>query len=127
MANSKYPTEFLNENILIQTNLIKSAFENKIDHFINLGSSCIYPKNSKQPIKEEYLLTDVLEKTNEAYALAKIIGVKLCEYYNSQYKKSYFTLMPCNLYGPYDNFDLENSHFVPALIRKIINFKKKKK
>ena len=126
MANSKYPTEFLNENILIQTNLIKSAFENKIDHFINLGSSCIYPKNSKQPIKEEYLLTDVLEKTNEAYALAKIIGVKLCEYYNSQYKKSYFTLMPCNLYGPYDNFDLENSHFVPALIRKIINFKKKK-
>jgi len=126
LANSKYPTEFLNENILIQTNLIKSAFENKIDHFINLGSSCIYPKNSKQPIKEEYLLTDVLEKTNEAYALAKIIGVKLCEYYNSQYKKSYFTLMPCNLYGPYDNFDLENSHFVPALIRKIINFKKKK-
>ena len=126
MANSKYPTEFLNENILIQTNLIKSAFENKIDHFINLGSSCIYPKNSKQPIKEEYLLTDVLEKTNEAYALAKIIGVKLCEYYNSQYNKSYFTLMPCNLYGPYDNFDLENSHFVPALIRKIINFQKKK-
>ena len=120
MANYNFPTEFLNENILIQTNLIKCAHENNIKHFINLGSSCIYPKNSKQPIKEDYLLTDSLEETNEAYALAKIIGVKLCEYYNRQFKRNYFTLMPCNLYGPYDNFNLKNSHFVPALIKKII-------
>ena len=120
MANYSYPTEFLNENILIQTNLIKGAHENNIKHFINLGSSCIYPKNSKQPIKEDYLLSDSLEKTNEAYALAKIIGVKLCEYYNRQYNRNYFTLMPCNLYGPHDNFDLKNSHFLPALIKKII-------
>jgi len=120
MANFNFPTEFLNENILIQTNLIKSAHQNNIKHFINLGSSCIYPKNSKQPIKEEYLLNDSLEKTNEAYALAKIVGVKLCEYYNKQFNRNYFTLMPCNLYGPNDNFDLKNSHFVPALIKKII-------
>ena len=120
MANYSFPTEFLNENILIQTNLIKSAHQNNIKHFINLGSSCIYPKSSKQPIKEEYLLTDSLEKTNEAYALAKIIGVKLCEYYNKQFDRNYLTLMPCNLYGPHDNFDLQNSHFLPALIKKII-------
>ena len=123
LANSSYPTEFLNENILIQTNLIKSAFNNKLEHFINLGSSCIYPKNAAQPIKEDYLLTKSLEKTNEAYALAKIVGLKLCEYYNKQFKKTYLTLMPCNLYGPNDNFDLKNSHFVPALIKKIINSK----
>ena len=122
LANSTYPTEFLNENISIQSNLIKFSFENKIDHFINLGSSCIYPKNAIQPIKEEFLLTDSLEKTNEAYALAKIIGLKLCEYYNKQFKKTYLTLMPCNLYGPNDNFDLKNSHFIPALI-KIVNSK----
>ncbi len=127
LANSEFPTEFLNENILIQTNLIKSAFNHNIKHFINLGSSCIYPKNSKQPIKEEYLLTDSLEKTNEAYALAKIIGVKLCEYYNKQFGKNFFTLMPFNLYGPNDNFDLKGSHFVPALINKIINSKKHRK
>ncbi len=120
MANYNYPTEFLNENILIQTNLIKGAHENNIKHFINLGSSCIYPKNSKQPIKEDYLLSDSLETTNEAYALAKIIGVKLCEYYNRQFNRNYFTLMPCNLYGPHDNFNLKNSHFLPALIKKII-------
>ena len=124
LANSKYPTEFLNENILIQTNLIKSAYKNNISHFINLGSSCIYPKNSKQPIKENYLLTGSLEKTNEAYAIAKIVGLKLCEYYNKQFNTSYLTLMPCNLYGPNDNYDLKNSHFVPALIRKIVNAKK---
>ena len=126
LANNSYPTEFLNENISIQSNLIKSAYENKIDHFINLGSSCIYPKKSKQPIKESYLLTGALEKTNEAYALAKIVGLKMCEFYNSQYNKSYFTLMPCNLYGPNDNFDLKKSHFLPALITKIINNKKEK-
>lgn len=121
LANSKFPTEFLNENILIQSNLINSAYKNNINNFINLGSSCIYPKNSKQPIKEDYLLSSKLEKTNEAYALAKITGLKLCEYYNTQYGKSYLTLMPCNLYGPNDNFDPSNSHFIPALIRKITN------
>ena len=121
LANNNYPTEFLNENIEIQTNLIKSSYLNNIEHFINLGSSCIYPKKSKQPIKESYLLTGSLEKTNEAYALAKIVGLKMCEFYNSQYNKSYLTLMPCNLYGPNDNFDSKNSHFLPALIKKIIH------
>lgn len=124
LANSLYPTEFLNENILIQTNLVKSAYKNNISHFINLGSSCIYPKYSKQPIKEDYLLSGSLEKTNEAYAIAKIVGLKLCEYYNKQFKRSYLTLMPCNLYGPNDNFNLQNSHFIPALISKIVKAKK---
>ena len=123
LANNSYPTEFLNENILIQSNLIRSAHLNNVNHFINLGSSCIYPKKSKQPIKEKYLLTGSLEKTNEAYALAKIVGLKMCEFYNTQYKKSYVTLMPCNLYGPNDNFNLKNSHFIPALIKKIIKSK----
>ena len=126
LANSTYPTEFLNENILIQTNLIKSAYKNNISHFINLGSSCIYPKYSKQPIKEDYLLSGSLEKTNEAYAIAKIVGLKLCEYYNKQFKTSYLTLMPCNLNGPNDNYDLKNSHFIPALISKIVKAKKLK-
>ena len=108
-------------------NLIKSAYKNKIKHLINLGSSCIYPKNSKQPIKEEYLLSGQLEKTNEAYALAKIVGLKACEYYNKQYGTSYLTVMPCNLYGPNDNFDLKNSHFIPALIKKFVQSKKNKK
>ena len=103
--------------------MIKSAHLNNIDHFINLGSSCIYPKKSKQPIKESYLLTGSLEKTNEAYALAKIVGLKMCEFYNKQYQKAYLTLMPCNLYGPNDNFDLQNSHFIPAMIKKIIKNK----
>ena len=123
LANSTYPTEFLNENISIQSNLIRSSFNNKIDHFVNLGSSCIYPKRSIQPIKEEYLLTDSLEKTNEAYALAKIIGLKLCEFYNKQFNKTYLTLMPCNLYGPNDNFDLKNSHFIPADKKKLLTQK----
>jgi len=124
LANNTFPTEFLNENIQIQTNLIKSSYQNNIEHFINLGSSCIYPKNSKQPIKENYLLTGSLEKTNEAYALAKIVGLKMCEFYNSQYNKSYLTLMPCNLYGPNDNFNSQKSHFLPALIKKVIENKK---
>ena len=125
LANSTYPVEFLYQNISIQLNLINSAHKNKIEHFINLGSSCIYPKEAKQPIKEKYLLSGYLEKTNEAYALAKIVGLKSCEYYNQQYGKSYFTLMPCNLYGPNDNFNLKNSHFIPALIKKIISSKNK--
>ena len=126
-ANSQYPVEFLDENILIQMNLIKSAYKYKVKHLINLGSSCIYPKNSSQPIKEEYLLSGQLEKTNEAYALAKIVGLKACEHYNKQYGTSYLTVMPCNLYGPNDNFDLKNSHFIPALIKKFINSSKSKK
>ena len=126
LANSSYPTEFLNENILIQLNLINSAYKNKINHFINLGSSCIYPKNSKQPIKEKYLLTSELEKTNEAYALAKIVGLKACEFYNQQYGTSYLTLMPCNLYGPNDDFNSKNSHFIPALIKKFNDHSNKK-
>ena len=124
LANNNYPIEFLNENIAIQTNLIKSSYLNNIEHFINLGSSCIYPKKSKQPIKESFLLTGSLEKTNEAYALAKIVGLKMCEFYNSQYNRTYLTLMPCNLYGPNDNFDKEKSHFLPALIKKVIQNKK---
>ena len=124
LANNNYPIEFLNENIAIQTNLIKSSYMNNIKHFINLGSSCIYPKKSKQPIKENFLLTGSLEKTNEAYALAKVVGLNMCEFYNSQYNKSYLTLMPCNLYGPNDNFDKEKSHFLPALINKITQNKK---
>jgi GDP-L-fucose synthase len=127
LANSMYPTEFLDENISIQMNLIRGAYKNKVKHLINLGSSCIYPKNSKQPIKEEYLLSNNLEKTNEAYALAKIIGLKACEYYNQQYGTSYLTVMPCNLYGPNDNFHLKNSHFIPALIKKFVNSNKSKK
>jgi len=127
LANSKYPVEFMNENIFIQLNLINVAFKLKIKHLINLGSSCIYPKNSKQPIKEKYLLSSELEKTNEAYALAKIVGLKVCEFYNQQYKTNYFTLMPCNLYGPFDNFHLKNSHFIPALIKKFIEAKERKK
>tara|TARA_B100000780_G_C21113837_1_gene450377 strand:- start:403 stop:1365 length:963 start_codon:yes stop_codon:yes gene_type:complete len=120
LANNTFPTEFLNENIEIQKNLIKSAYSNNVEHFINLGSSCIYPKNAKQPIKESYLLTGSLEKTNEAYALAKIVGLKMCEFYNKQHNKSYLTLMPCNLYGPNDNFESKKSHFLPALIKKVI-------
>jgi len=127
LANASYPVEFMNENILIQLNLINLSYKYKIKHFVNLGSSCIYPKNSKQPIKEKYLLSNELEKTNEAYALAKIIGLKVCEFYNQQYKTNFFTLMPCNLYGPYDNFHLKNSHFIPALIKKFIEAKRKKK
>lgn len=126
-ANSNYPVEFLNENILIQLNLINSAYKNKIKHFINLGSSCIYPKSYKIPIKEKFLLTRSLEKTNEAYALAKIVGLKSCEYYNKQYNTKYLTLMPCNLYGPNDNFHEKNSHFTPSLIKKFIEAKMKKK
>ena len=127
LANASYPVEFMNENIFIQLNLVNLSYKYRIKHFVNLGSSCIYPKNSKQPIKEKYLLSNELEKTNEAYALAKIVGLKVCEFYNQQYKTNFFTLMPCNLYGPYDNFHLKNSHFIPALIKKFIEAKRRKK
>ena len=118
LANFTYPKEFLFENIYIQLNLIDTCFKNNVKTFINLGSSCIYPKKSKQPIKEDYLLSGKLESTNEAYAIAKIVGLKSCEFYNRQFKTNYFTLMPCNMYGPNDNFDIRSSHFIPGLIKK---------
>ena len=127
LANKKNKIEFFENNQLIQMNLFKCINKYKVKKSIFLGSSCIYPKNSKQPIKEKYLLSNQLEKTNEAYALAKIVGLKVCEFYNQQYKTNFFTLMPCNLYGPYDNFHLKNSHFIPALIKKFIEAKRRNK
>ena len=118
LANDNYPYEFLLDNMLIQNNLIRSAHENDIEKFIFLGSSCIYPKMANQPIKEEYLLTGPLEPTNEWYAIAKISGVKLIEALRKQYARDYVALMPTNLYGPNDNFDLKTSHVLPAMIRK---------
>ena len=118
LANFTYPKEFLFENIYIQLNLIDACFKNRIKTFTNFGSSCIYPKKAKQPIREDYLLSGKLESTNEAYAIAKIVGLKACEFYNRQFKTNYFTLMPTNLYGPNDNFDSKSSHFIPALIKK---------
>ena len=127
LANYKYKADFIYDNISIQNNIIHSCFENNVKNLIFLGSSCIYPRDCKQPIKEKYLLTGLLEKTNEPYAIAKIAGVKMCESYNFQHKTNYKCLMPCNLYGPNDNYDLNNSHFLPALINKIHNAKIKKK
>ena len=118
VANNNYPYQFLMDNMLIQNNLVNAAFKNNIKKFVFLGSSCIYPKFSKQPIKEEYLLTDMLEPTNQWYAIAKISGVKLIEALRIQYNKDYVALMPTNLYGPNDNFDLNTSHVLPAMIRK---------
>ena len=117
-ANNAYGGKFIYENLQIQNNLIHSSYLNKIKNLIFLGSSCIYPKFSKQPIKEEYLLSGKLEKTNEPYAIAKIAGVKMCEAYNKQYGTNYKCLMPTNAYGPNDSYHLMNSHFFPALIRK---------
>lgn len=119
LANDTLRASFLYENLAIQNNLIHSSYLNGIKNLIFLGSSCIYPKFSKQPIKEDYLLSGKLEPTNEPYAIAKIAGLKLCETYNFQYKTKYKCLMPCNLYGPGDNYDLNTSHFFPALIKKI--------
>ena len=127
LANSIDPLNFLTINIDIQLNLLKSCSKNNIKNFINLGSSCIYPKFSPQPIKEKYLLDGKLEVTNEGYALAKIIGLKACEYLNLKSKNVYFTLMPCNLYGPNDEFNLKKSHFLPALIKKFYQSKKSNK
>ena len=125
LANNIYRGEFIYENLQIQNNLINASFKNGISDLIFLGSSCIYPKLCKQPIKEEYLLSGPLELTNEPYAIAKIAGVKLCESYNQQYKTNYKCLMPCNLYGIGDNYDSHSSHFFPALIKKIHNAKNK--
>ena len=126
-ANNNYKAEFIYENLTIQNNLIHGAKINNISNLIFLGSSCVYPKYCKQPIKEEYLLSGKLEKTNDAYAIAKIAGLKMCEAYNQQYKLNYICLMPTNLYGPNDNYDLKFSHFFPALISKIYNAKLKNK
>jgi GDP-L-fucose synthase len=119
LANSKFKAEFIYENLSIQNNIIHGCFLNKIKNLIFLGSSCVYPKNSNQPIKEKYLLTSELEKTNEPYAVAKIAGIKMCESYNFQYSTNYKCLMPANTYGPNDNYNLENSHFFPAIIKKV--------
>jgi len=117
-ANSNYPADFIYENLQIQNNVIGNAYKYGVKKLMFLGSSCIYPKMCPQPIKEEYLLSGHLEETNEAYALAKISGLKMCEFFNKQYGTNFISVMPTNLYGPYDNFHPENSHVMPALIRR---------
>ena len=126
-ANEKFPADFLYDNLQIQNNIIYCCYKFKVKDVIFLGSSCIYPKLAKQPIKESYLLTSKLEETNEAYAIAKIAGIKLCESFNTQYKTNFKCLMPSNTYGPGDNYDKLNSHFLPALIRKVYEARKKNK
>ena len=123
LANNVYRADFLFENLMIQNNVIHSAYSNEVKKLMFLGSSCIYPKLAPQPLKEEYLLTGELEPTNEPYAIAKIAGIKLCDAYRSQYGCNYISVMPTNLYGPNDNYDLNNSHVLPALIRKVITAK----
>ena len=118
LANNTYRGQFLYENLMIQNNIIHSAHKNNVKKLLFLGSACIYPRNATQPIKEEYLLSDKLEPTNEPYAIAKIAGIKLCENYYHQFGNDFISVMPNNLYGPNDNFDLENSHVLPALLRK---------
>lgn len=117
-ANSTYPVDFLLDNLKIQNNIIENAYKTGVKKLMFLGSSCIYPKNAPQPIKEEYLLTSELEKTNEPYALAKITGLKLCDAYNKQYGTNFISVMPCNLYGINDNYHPENAHVIPMLIRR---------
>lgn len=117
-ANSTYPAQFIYENMMIESNIIHSAYENNVKKLLFLGSSCIFPKLAPQPLKEDYLLSGSLEDTNEAYAVAKIAGLKLCEFYKQQYGCNFISAMPCNLYGTGDNYHPENSHVIPALIRK---------
>jgi len=117
-ANNEYPAEFIYENLMIEANIIHAAHQSGVQKLLFLGSSCIYPKNAEQPMREEALLTGTLEPTNEPYAIAKIAGIKLCESYNRQYGRDYRSVMPTNLYGPHDNFHPENSHVVPALLRR---------
>ncbi|NHF61088.1 GDP-L-fucose synthase [Flavobacteriaceae bacterium TP-CH-4] len=119
VANNTYRGEFIYDNLMIQNNVIHQSYLNNVKKLLFLGSTCIYPKNCPQPMKEEYLLTDTLEYTNEPYAIAKIAGIKMCESYNIQYGTNFIAVMPTNLYGPNDNFDLEKSHVLPALLRKI--------
>lgn len=123
-ANNIYRAEFLYDNLMIEANIIHSAYKNDVTKLLFLGSSCIYPKMAPQPLKEEYLLTSVLEPTNEPYAIAKIAGIKLCDAYRSQYGCNFISAMPTNLYGPNDNYDLNSSHVLPALLRKMIIAKK---
>jgi GDP-L-fucose synthase len=118
LANNTYSADFIYENLMIESNVIHHAYLNKVKKLLFLGSSCIYPKLAQQPLKEEYLLSGYLESTNEAYAVAKIAGIKLCEHYRKQYGCNFISAMPTNLYGPNDNYDLEKSHVLPALIRK---------
>jgi GDP-L-fucose synthase len=127
VANNKYRADFIHENLIIQSNLIHGAFLNKIKNLIFLGSSCVYPRNCKKPIKEDFLLNGVLEYTNEPYAIAKIAGIKMCENYNLQYKTNYKSLMPTNTYGPGDNYNSETSHFFSAIIKKVYEAKKNNK
>ena len=126
-ANVDYPASFIKDNLQIQTNLISSGYDTGVKKLILFGSSCIYPKDLKKPIKESQILTGSLESTNESYSVAKIAGIKMIEAFNKQYKTNYICLMPCNLFGPNDNYDLKNSHFLPALIRKISVASKKNK
>ncbi len=118
LGNNTYPVEFMLENLKIQNNIIENSYKNNVKKLLFLGSSCIYPKNTPQPMKEEYLLSDYLEKTNEGYALAKICGIKLCNYYNREYGTNYISVMPCNLYGIGDNYHPQNAHVIPMLIRR---------
>lgn len=124
LANNIYRAEFLYDNLMIQNNVIHASYVNNVAKLLFLGSSCIYPKMAPQPLKEEYLLTGLLEPTNEPYAIAKIAGIKLCDAYRSQYGCNFISVMPTNLYGPNDNYDLKNSHVLPALIRKFHEAKK---
>ncbi len=124
LANNTYRADFLYENLMIQSNVIHAAYSNKVTKLMFLGSSCIYPKLAPQPLKEEYLLTSELEPTNEPYAIAKITGIKMCDAYRAQYDCNFISVMPTNLYGPNDNYDLNHSHVLPALIRKFIEAKR---
>ena len=118
LANSTYPADFIYDNLMIACNVIHASMQSSVKKLLNLGSSCIYPKHAPQPLKEEFLLTGSLEPTNEPYAIAKIAAIKMCRYYNEQHGTNFISVMPANLYGPGDNFDLETSHVLPALIRK---------
>ncbi|MNP26740.1 GDP-L-fucose synthase [compost metagenome] len=118
IANQEYPADFIRDNLLIQTNVIDAAYQSQVKKLLFLGSTCIYPKNAPQPLKEEYLLSGELEPTNRAYAVAKIAGITMCQSYNRQFGTRFISAMPTNMYGPNDNFDLHTSHVMPALIRK---------
>ena len=126
-ANNTYRADFIYKNLMIQNNVIHHSFENKVTKLLFLGSSCIYPKMAPQPLKEEYLLTGLLEPTNEPYAIAKIAGIKMCDAYRAQYGCNFISAMPTNLFGPNDNYDLKNSHVLPALLRKFHEAKKENK
>ncbi|MBR9921981.1 MAG: GDP-L-fucose synthase [Bacteroidetes bacterium] len=126
LANNTYRAEFIYDNLMIEANIINAAWKNKVKKLLFLGSSCIYPKLADQPLREDYLLTGLLESTNEPYAIAKIAGIKMCDAYRAQYGCNFISVMPTNLYGPNDNYDLETSHVLPALIRKFHEAKKRK-